>query len=168
MSIAFLLKSTEEAVVWRGPKKNAMIKQFIEDVIWGPLDFLIIDTPPGTSDEQAQSTVKNEPIFHHTLHFCLSCCLFHACPASQPPVFGYRSQRRTTYIVEMHAISPRSANLHSPKKQKKIHARLTDAFLFSRYPPSSCSATSVLTALLSSPRPRRDIERILLSSSLMA
>ena len=53
MSIAFLLKSTEEAVVWRGPKKNAMIKQFIEDVIWGPLDFLIIDTPPGTSDEQA-------------------------------------------------------------------------------------------------------------------
>ncbi len=53
MSIAFLLKNTEEAVVWRGPKKNAMIKQFLEDVLWGPLDFLIIDTPPGTSDEQA-------------------------------------------------------------------------------------------------------------------
>ncbi len=57
MSIAFLLKNTEEAVVWRGPKKNAMIKQFLEDVIWGPLDFLIIDTPPGTSDEQAPCTM---------------------------------------------------------------------------------------------------------------
>eukprot|EP00282_Hemiselmis_andersenii_P014943 CAMPEP_0114143610 /NCGR_PEP_ID=MMETSP0043_2-20121206/19076_1 /TAXON_ID=464988 /ORGANISM="Hemiselmis andersenii, Strain CCMP644" /LENGTH=167 /DNA_ID=CAMNT_0001237915 /DNA_START=204 /DNA_END=703 /DNA_ORIENTATION=+ len=52
MSIAFLLKNNDEAVVWRGPKKTAMIKQFVGDVVWGELDMLIIDTPPGTSDEQ--------------------------------------------------------------------------------------------------------------------
>ena len=51
MSIAFLLSSSDDAVVWRGPKKNAMIKQFLTDVAWGNRDILIIDTPPGTSDE---------------------------------------------------------------------------------------------------------------------
>ncbi|ORC87647.1 putative nucleotide-binding protein [Trypanosoma theileri] len=51
MSIAFLLPSENDAVVWRGPKKDAMIKQFVTDVHWGALDYLIIDTPPGTSDE---------------------------------------------------------------------------------------------------------------------
>ncbi|XP_013143427.1 PREDICTED: cytosolic Fe-S cluster assembly factor NUBP2 homolog [Papilio polytes] len=51
MSIGFLLKSRNDAVVWRGPKKTAMIKQFLEDVYWQDLDFLVIDTPPGTSDE---------------------------------------------------------------------------------------------------------------------
>ncbi|RWS04478.1 Cytosolic Fe-S cluster assembly factor NUBP2-like protein [Dinothrombium tinctorium] len=39
------------AVIWRGPKKNSMIRQFINDVDWGELDYLVIDTPPGTSDE---------------------------------------------------------------------------------------------------------------------
>ncbi|EPY29412.1 nucleotide binding protein-like protein [Strigomonas culicis] len=51
MSIAYLLPSDKDAVVWRGPKKDAMIKQFFTDVDWGHLDYLIIDTPPGTSDE---------------------------------------------------------------------------------------------------------------------
>ncbi|PIK54046.1 putative cytosolic Fe-S cluster assembly factor NUBP2-like [Apostichopus japonicus] len=51
MSIAFLLNKKDDPVVWRGPKKNAMIKQFLSDVVWGDLDYLIIDTPPGTSDE---------------------------------------------------------------------------------------------------------------------
>jgi len=51
MSIGFLLKGKDNAVIWRGPKKNAMIKQFLVDVNWGQLDYLIIDTPPGTSDE---------------------------------------------------------------------------------------------------------------------
>ncbi|XP_060116459.1 cytosolic Fe-S cluster assembly factor NUBP2 isoform X1 [Heteronotia binoei] len=51
MSIGFLLEKPDDAVVWRGPKKNALIKQFISDVAWGDLDFLIVDTPPGTSDE---------------------------------------------------------------------------------------------------------------------
>jgi Mrp family chromosome partitioning ATPase len=51
MSIGFLLKGRDSAVIWRGPKKNAMIKQFLTDVNWGELDYLVIDTPPGTSDE---------------------------------------------------------------------------------------------------------------------
>lgn len=51
MSIGFLLKNREDAVIWRGPKKTAMIRQFLKDVQWDELDYLFIDTPPGTSDE---------------------------------------------------------------------------------------------------------------------
>ncbi|KAI8908858.1 hypothetical protein PhCBS80983_g01023 [Powellomyces hirtus] len=51
MSLGFLLQNKDDAVVWRGPKKTAMIKQFLEDVAWGDIDYLLIDTPPGTSDE---------------------------------------------------------------------------------------------------------------------
>ena len=47
MSVGFLLRSRNDSVVWRGPKKNAMIKQFLGDVRWGELDYLIVDTPPG-------------------------------------------------------------------------------------------------------------------------
>ncbi|XP_078692350.1 cytosolic Fe-S cluster assembly factor NUBP2-like [Branchiostoma floridae x Branchiostoma belcheri] len=63
MSIGFLLQNRDDAVVWRGPKKNAMIKQFIGDVVWGDLDYLIIDTPPGTSDEHI-SVVENVRPYH--------------------------------------------------------------------------------------------------------
>ncbi|KAK9458691.1 Cfd1p [Lipomyces oligophaga] len=51
LSIGFLLRDRGDSVVWRGPKKTAMIRQFVRDVVWGDLDFLLIDTPPGTSDE---------------------------------------------------------------------------------------------------------------------
>jgi Mrp family chromosome partitioning ATPase len=51
MSIGFLLSSPDDAVIWRGPKKNGLIKQFLRDVDWGELEYLIVDTPPGTSDE---------------------------------------------------------------------------------------------------------------------
>ncbi|KAF7488767.1 Cytosolic Fe-S cluster assembly factor NUBP2 -like protein [Sarcoptes scabiei] len=51
MSIGFLLENKDSAVIWRGPRKNAMINQFLIDVDWGDLDCLVIDTPPGTSDE---------------------------------------------------------------------------------------------------------------------
>jgi ATP-binding protein involved in chromosome partitioning len=51
MSIGFLLPSPDEAVIWRGPMKYQMIKQFLKDVEWGELDYLIIDSPPGTGDE---------------------------------------------------------------------------------------------------------------------
>ncbi|XP_068610617.1 cytosolic Fe-S cluster assembly factor nubp2 [Brachionichthys hirsutus] len=51
MSIGFLLEDPDEAVVWRGPKKTALIGQFVSDVAWGELDVLLVDTPPGTSDE---------------------------------------------------------------------------------------------------------------------
>ncbi|XP_063082581.1 cytosolic Fe-S cluster assembly factor NUBP1 isoform X2 [Cavia porcellus] len=51
MSVGFLLSSPDDAVIWRGPKKNGMIKQFLRDVDWGDVDYLLVDTPPGTSDE---------------------------------------------------------------------------------------------------------------------
>eukprot|EP00794_Sanderia_malayensis_P009183 gene9183-10157_t len=51
MSVGFLLSGPDEAVIWRGPKKNGLIKQFLRDVDWGDIDYLVIDTPPGTSDE---------------------------------------------------------------------------------------------------------------------
>lgn len=51
MSIGFMLPDQDDAVIWRGPRKNGLIRQFLTDVDWGKLDFLIIDTPPGTSDE---------------------------------------------------------------------------------------------------------------------
>ncbi|KAI0884300.1 P-loop containing nucleoside triphosphate hydrolase protein [Annulohypoxylon maeteangense] len=51
MSLGFLLRGRGDAVVWRGPKKTAMVRQFLSDVLWGEMDFLLIDTPPGTSDE---------------------------------------------------------------------------------------------------------------------
>lgn len=50
-SMALILSSRDSPVVWRGPMKMAAIKQFIQDVNWGSLDFLLIDLPPGTSDE---------------------------------------------------------------------------------------------------------------------
>ena len=51
MSVGFLLSSPRDAVIWRGPKKNGLIKQFLRDVDWGELEWLVVDTPPGTSDE---------------------------------------------------------------------------------------------------------------------
>ncbi|KAK2584913.1 hypothetical protein KPH14_002509 [Odynerus spinipes] len=56
MSIGFLLGSSSDAVIWRGPKKNGMIRQFLSEVDWGNLDYLILDTPPGTSDEHLSVT----------------------------------------------------------------------------------------------------------------
>ena len=51
MSLGFLLQNRNDSVIWRGPKKTAMIRQFITDVYWSETDYLLIDTPPGTSDE---------------------------------------------------------------------------------------------------------------------
>ena len=50
MSINLLLPSEDEAIIWRGPLISNTIKQFGEDVLWGKLDYLIIDLPPGTAD----------------------------------------------------------------------------------------------------------------------
>ena len=51
VSMALLLKSRDSPVVWRGPMKMAALKQFVSDVNWDDLDFLLVDLPPGTSDE---------------------------------------------------------------------------------------------------------------------
>lgn len=51
ISMGFLLESDDQPVIWRGPLKMGAIKQFLNDVTWGDLDYLIIDLPPGTGDE---------------------------------------------------------------------------------------------------------------------
>ncbi len=51
LSVGFLLNGQDDPVIWRGPMKMGVIRQFIEDVDWGELDLLVIDVPPGTGDE---------------------------------------------------------------------------------------------------------------------
>ncbi len=51
ISIALLLENSDSPVIWRGPVKMGAIKQFLEEVEWGALDYLIVDLPPGTGDE---------------------------------------------------------------------------------------------------------------------
>ena len=51
ISMDSLLQDKDTAILWRGPKKTAAIRQFLSDVLWGDLDFLVIDSPPGTGDE---------------------------------------------------------------------------------------------------------------------
>ena len=51
MSMAFLTTNSDEPVIWRGPMKMGAVRQFLGDAIWGDLDFLVCDLPPGTSDE---------------------------------------------------------------------------------------------------------------------
>lgn len=55
MSFGFFVKA-EEAVVWRGPMVGRMVQQFIDDVLWGNLDVLVVDMPPGTGDVQLTLT----------------------------------------------------------------------------------------------------------------
>jgi ATP-binding protein involved in chromosome partitioning len=51
MSIESFIPNKDDAIIWRGPMKYSAIRQFIGDVDWGELDFLVIDSPPGTGDE---------------------------------------------------------------------------------------------------------------------
>jgi ATP-binding protein involved in chromosome partitioning len=51
VSIESMLEDTDSAMIWRGPLKHSVIQQFLADCSWGDLDFLIIDSPPGTGDE---------------------------------------------------------------------------------------------------------------------
>ena len=51
MSMAFLTQDSDTPVIWRGPMKMGAVRQFLGDAVWGELDYLICDLPPGTSDE---------------------------------------------------------------------------------------------------------------------
>lgn len=51
MSLGFFLDDGKQAVVWRGPVKIGFIRQLLADVVWGDLDYLVVDCPPGTGDE---------------------------------------------------------------------------------------------------------------------
>ncbi|NUP06461.1 MAG: Mrp/NBP35 family ATP-binding protein [Polyangiaceae bacterium] len=50
MSLGFMLEDARQAVVWRGPMLQSALMQFLKDVDWGPLDYLVLDLPPGTGD----------------------------------------------------------------------------------------------------------------------
>jgi ATP-binding protein involved in chromosome partitioning len=58
MSMDYFLANDEMPVIWRGPLKSAAIRQFLGEVVWGDLDFLLVDLPPGTGDE-ALTVVQN-------------------------------------------------------------------------------------------------------------
>ena len=51
ISMEYFMPNKDDAVIWRGPLKHSAINQFITDIDWGDLDFLIVDSPPGTGDE---------------------------------------------------------------------------------------------------------------------
>jgi Mrp family chromosome partitioning ATPase len=51
ISLESLLENRDDPIIWRGPLKNQAIRQFVSDVDWGELDYLVIDAPPGTGDE---------------------------------------------------------------------------------------------------------------------
>ncbi|MEG1610422.1 MAG: Mrp/NBP35 family ATP-binding protein [Bilophila sp.] len=51
ISMDAFLQDKDTAILWRGPKKTGAIRQFLSDVLWGTLDYLVIDSPPGTGDE---------------------------------------------------------------------------------------------------------------------
>jgi Mrp family chromosome partitioning ATPase len=51
MSIGFFLRHEDDAIIWRGPLKHSLLKQFFGEVHWGELDYLVMDLPPGTGDE---------------------------------------------------------------------------------------------------------------------
>lgn len=61
MSLNFLIEKEEEPVLWRGPIISGVVKQFWTDVLWGELDYLIIDMPPGTGDV-ALTVMQSIPI----------------------------------------------------------------------------------------------------------
>lgn len=60
ISMDTLLQDKDQAILWRGPKKTSAIRQFLADVEWGNLDFLLIDSPPGTGDEH-MTVLKSIP-----------------------------------------------------------------------------------------------------------
>jgi len=61
MSVQFLLQNVNDSVIWRGPLKHAVISQFIGHTVWGELDYLIIDSPPGTGDEPLSAVQTAKP-----------------------------------------------------------------------------------------------------------
>ena len=61
ISLEYLMEDRDEAIIWRGPLKIQAIRQFIGDIDWGELDYLVIDAPPGTGDEplSVAQTIKD-------------------------------------------------------------------------------------------------------------
>ncbi len=62
VSLEYMMKDRDEAIIWRGPLKIQAIRQFVADMDWGELDYLVIDAPPGTGDEplSVAQTIKRQ------------------------------------------------------------------------------------------------------------
>lgn len=89
ISLAFLLPDKSSAVVWRGPKKTAMVRQFLTSVLWPSLDYLLIDTPPGTSDE----------------HISLAETLLQQLPPNTPSNPGYNQLAGAVVVTTPQAVA---------------------------------------------------------------
>ena len=63
-----MLPNADDPVIWRGPRKNGLIKQFMKDVHWGAMDYLVIDSPPGTSDEHISVRIYRLSLLHTLVH----------------------------------------------------------------------------------------------------
>ncbi len=61
VSLEYMMKNRDDAIIWRGPLKIQAIRQFVGDMDWGELDYLIVDAPPGTGDEplSVAQTIQN-------------------------------------------------------------------------------------------------------------
>jgi len=61
ISLEYMMENRDDPIIWRGPLKIQAIRQFIADIAWGDLDYLVIDAPPGTGDEPltVSSTIKD-------------------------------------------------------------------------------------------------------------
>ena len=61
VSLEYMMKDRDDAIIWRGPLKIQAIRQFVADMDWGELDYLVVDAPPGTGDEplSVAQTIKN-------------------------------------------------------------------------------------------------------------
>lgn len=129
VSIQLLLDDPDAAVIWRGPVKHGVIKQFIGEVNWGRLDYLIVDCPPGTGDEPlsiaqtipdvhavivttpqeiALQDVRKSINFCHKAHMPILGLVENmstlVCPhcGTEIPVFGSGGGRRTAERMQVH------------------------------------------------------------------
>jgi ATP-binding protein involved in chromosome partitioning len=73
MSIGFFLDS-EQAVVWRGPMLHRALEQFLTDVHWGELDYLVVDMPPGTGDVAAKTGMRVAGVVENMSFIRCACC----------------------------------------------------------------------------------------------
>lgn len=120
MSVGYLLPNFDDPVIWRGPKKNGLIKQFLCDVYWKSLDFLIIDTPPGTSDEHLTicSYLKNNLdgcIIVTTPHILSICDVkkeIEFCKKTSIPILGIVENMYQSVFVNNYTVDKMCADMN--------------------------------------------------------
>ncbi len=138
MSVGFMLKSQDEAVIWKGPKKNGLIKQFLRDVDWGSLRYLVIDTPPGTSDE----------------HLSIAQYLLPSSSSSSPsPLSGTASDQGGRKVCAVIITTPQEVSLLDVRKEINFCRKLKIPILgvvenMSGFICSKCKVSPSLSLLL--------------------